>query len=77
MDKQLNRIVAEVLLLDEREVSDALTPEISDRWDSIAHLRLVTAVEQAFAITLSMSEIQSISSIARLRQLLRKHVTRP
>jgi len=54
-------------------VTMELTPEDIGLWDSLNHLRLVTAVENAFDIKLTMSEIQSIDNIAKLDELVNRH----
>lgn len=63
-------IVAELFELDPAAVDDALTPEDVELWDSMNHLRLVSAVEEEFRIKLSMQEIESIRSLAALRALI-------
>jgi len=68
--EKLNQIVADILELDVNAVSDALTPDDVEQWTSLNHLRLVTAVEEAFGISLSMEQIESIRSIGALRQLV-------
>ena len=65
-------IVAELFDLDPALVDDALTPEDVELWDSMNHLRLVSAVEEEFQIKLSMQEIESIHSLAMLRALVEK-----
>jgi acyl carrier protein len=68
--EKLNQIVADILELDVNAVSDALTPDDVEQWTSLNHLRLVTAVEEAFGVNLSMEQIESIRSIGALRQLV-------
>jgi acyl carrier protein len=41
-------------------------PDDIDAWDSLNHLRLITAVESAFSLHLSMQQIQKIHSLADL-----------
>jgi acyl carrier protein len=66
----LRQIVADVLDLRPDEVDDELGPAVTDRWDSLGHLRLVTAVEEELGIRFSMEEIQSIDSFGKLRDLV-------
>ena len=66
----IGEIVADIFGLRASQVHDALTPEDVPAWDSLNHLRLVTAVEQELGMTLSMEEIQSIDSVGRLRELI-------
>ena len=74
MNNKLAEIVAEIFFLDEDEVKPELTPEDVALWDSLNHLRLVTAVEAEFGIKLSMSDIESIDSISRLNEIIESQV---
>jgi acyl carrier protein len=68
--EKLDQIVADILELDITAISDTLTSDDVEHWTSLNHLRLVTAVEEAFGISLSMEQIESIKSIGALRQLV-------
>jgi acyl carrier protein len=70
LNAKLVEIVAELFDLDLTGVDDALTPEDVELWDSMNHLRLVSAVEEEFQIKLSMQEIESIRSLGVLRALV-------
>ena len=70
MNRKLVELVAEIFFLDEDEVKLELTPDDVDLWDSLNHLRLITAVEVEFGVRLSMSDIQSIDSISKLNELV-------
>ena len=75
MNEKLVEIVAELFDLDPAAVDDALTPEDVELWDSMNHLRLVSAVEEEFQIKLSMQEIESIHSLAVLRALVEQRTS--
>ena len=75
MNEKLVEIVAELFELDPAAVDDALTPEDVELWDSMNHLRLVSAVEEEFQIKLSMREIESIHSLAVLRALVEQRTS--
>jgi acyl carrier protein len=72
---KLKEIVAELFELEPAVVDDGLTPEDVELWDSLNHLRLVSAVEQEFQIKLSMKEIESIRSLATLRALIEQRAS--
>lgn len=74
MNEQLDRLVIDILDLDGDSVPDNLSPETAEYWDSLNHLRLVTAIEQEFDIKLAMDDIQSIESITTLREIVKKYV---
>jgi acyl carrier protein len=73
MNGKLAEIVADIFFLDETEVTMDLTPEDVGLWDSLNHLILITAVENAFNIKLTMSEIQSVDNIGKLNELVSRH----
>ena len=75
MDNRLDAIIAEIFEIDPDEISGDLTPESIDSWDSLSHMRLITAIEKAFKIRFSMNEVMSISSISSLRQLVQAHAS--
>ena len=68
-------IVAELFDLDAAAVDAALTPEDVELWDSMNHLRLVSAVEEEFQIKLSMQEIESIRSLGMLQALIEQRAS--
>lgn len=70
MNPKLVEIVAELFDLDAAAVHEALTPEDVELWDSMNHLRLVSAVEEEFQVKLSMQEIESIRSLGALQTLI-------
>jgi len=70
VNKKLMELVSEIFFLDEEEITLELTPDDVETWDSLNHLRLVTAVENEFGIKLSMRDIESISSLETLNRLV-------
>jgi acyl carrier protein len=70
VNPKLVEIVAELFDLEAAAVDAALTPEDVELWDSMNHLRLVSAVEEEFGIKLSMQEIESIRSLGILQALI-------
>jgi acyl carrier protein len=75
VNDKLTEIVAELFELEQAAVNDALTPEDVELWDSMNHLRLISAVEEEFQIKLSMKEIESIRSLATLKALIEQRTS--
>ena len=52
----------------------AIAPDTSQRnlkaWDSLAHIRLVSGIENEFDIQFSLAEIEQISSVRQFVQLI-------
>ena len=51
-----------------------IAPDTSQRnlkaWDSLAHIRLVSGIENEFAIQFSLAEIEQITSVRQFVQLI-------
>lgn len=75
LNSDLAVVVAEVLGTDPEGFDPKITRESFASWDSLTHLRLVTAVEERFGIELSMTEIQSIENLGDLERTLAGHLT--
>ena len=53
-----------------------IAPETSQKnlkgWDSLAHIRLVSGIENEFDIQFNLTEIEQISSVRQFVQLIRE-----
>jgi acyl carrier protein len=66
----LEELVAEVLDVDPASLDDATSPGSLDRWDSLAHVELITTVEETYDIVLTTSEMRDAKSLGELRRIL-------
>lgn len=62
----LRDLVADVLGVDPSALNDDSGPGVEPAWDSLAHLSVMTAVEEEFGVRFSMEEIREISSFGAL-----------
>lgn len=51
-------------------VSDTLSTETLSAWDSLGHIRLMSALEDDLAITFTLEEIESMTSVAKILAVL-------
>jgi acyl carrier protein len=72
LETRLRQIVSDVLDVDP-QITDAFSRDDESGWDSMAHLRLITAVEHAFGIKFTMKEIEEIRSYGDLRDRVAAH----
>lgn len=63
---QLNNVFADVLDLDEVELTDTTTADDIEEWDSLSHIQLVVAVEKAFNIKFTSLEIMKWSNVGEM-----------
>jgi acyl carrier protein len=66
----LHEVVARALRVPAASVNDESSPETLRRWDSLHHLELMTAVEDAYGVRFSTGEMVRAQSVGALRRLL-------
>lgn len=69
-DDRFRRAVATILGLRPEGVTDDLTPDAVDTWDSLNHINLMAALEQEFGIVFNAARLGDIHSIGELRAAL-------
>jgi len=70
---RLNTLVADLLELDDLRLTPEMTAQDVPGWDSLAHVRIVVAAEQAFRVRFSTGEITSLKTIGDLVNLIVAH----
>jgi len=70
---RLSEIVGGVLDLSDPKLSPDMSAQDVPGWDSLAHVRIVVAAEQAFGTRFSTSEITSLKTIGDLVKLIEMH----
>lgn len=70
LDEQLRAIVADILDVEPSRVTLDAGPGRIESWDSLAHLSIITAVEEAYRVKFDMPEIQRINTFAALLKAL-------
>lgn len=69
--KSLRSVVAEVLRQPEDSVSAETSMRTSPQWDSLKHMELILAIEEAYELTLDGDEIAAMTSVGAIEDLLR------
>jgi acyl carrier protein len=62
----LQRIFEDVFGDSPFEFSDGLSRESLPAWDSLGHIRLIAATEDAFDIRFTIEEIEKLTSVGRM-----------
>ena len=62
----LQRVFREVFDGEEFEFSDALGRDTLPAWDSLGHIRLIAATEEAFDVRFTIEEIESLTNVGRM-----------
>ena len=66
----LIELIASVLDVEPTVLSEDSGRETFEAWDSLAHLNIVSAVEETFAVVFSSAEMRELTSVAKLAQAL-------
>ncbi|TXG98160.1 MAG: acyl carrier protein [Rhodocyclaceae bacterium] len=71
--EKLRATFAESLGLPLSEINDALTYNSVAQWDSVAHMALVAAIEDAFDILIDTEDVIDLSSFGKAQTILTKY----
>jgi len=63
-------IVSSILGVSEDRITDDLSPDNVDTWDSLNHISLISALEQEFGLTLPAENLGDSMSLPGLKSLL-------
>jgi acyl carrier protein len=73
MEAKIKKLMAEIFEVKEDQIADDMEAKEAPWWDSIKHLSLITALEEDFEITVTMKEIQSMTSFNRIKDIVSQH----
>ena len=68
----LEQVFAGVLKARSADLTDSSTPATVPGWDSLAHINIIWALEEAYGISFSGEEIVAVTSLGAARALLRQ-----
>ncbi|MCQ2425996.1 MAG: acyl carrier protein [Lachnospiraceae bacterium] len=70
--EKLNKVFRDVFDDDSITVNDATTANDIEDWDSLEHINLMTSVQKAFKVKLTMGEISGLKNVGELVDILEK-----
>ena len=70
----LNKILSEVFQISETAITDHLSIDDVDGWDSLTHMDLVASIEESFGFELTMDEILEMRSVKQIREVVSRRV---
>lgn len=69
--ERFDKIIMDVFEVD--SVDESMTRENTEKWDSLLHLTLVTAIEDEFDIMLDTEDILNLNSYASGLEIIAKY----
>lgn len=70
---KLKKILAKVLEIDEKEISDDSSPDTIPSWDSFNGLMLVSELENEFKVSFTTDEVIGIVNVGGIKKALIKY----
>lgn len=71
--EKLRATFADSLGLPVAQITDDLTYNTVAQWDSVAHMALIAAIEDAFDILIETEDVIDMSSFAKAQSILAKY----
>ncbi len=69
----LQKLIAGALNIPETRVSDDMEMKNTVEWDSLKHMELILAIEQAYSIEFTGDEIADMISVSAIRTALERY----
>ncbi len=73
--KKLNEIFCDVFDEDSIVVTEAMTANDIEAWDSLIHITLISAVEDEFDIKFSMKEVVGMENVGEMADIIVRETT--
>jgi acyl carrier protein len=73
-NNRLRGIFRSVLNEPDLELTDDMTADDVEGWDSLSHVRLIIAVEAEYGIRFSASQVSQMDNVADLKRLIDANV---
>ena len=72
ISEKLKKVILAELELDDWDLQDDTTAGLVPGWDSLSHVRIISAVEDAFGIRFKTAEIVRLQSLGELQALVER-----
>jgi acyl carrier protein len=70
--QKINQIVLKVFNLKSEQLTDDLSIDKVESWDSLTHMDLITSLEEEFGFELSMDEIMQMTNISSIHKIIQE-----
>lgn len=72
-EQKLRTIFAESLGIEEEKITEDLTYNSIPEWDSIAHMALISEIDDQFDTMLDTEDVLEMSTFAKAKEILAKY----
>ena len=71
--ERVRDLIANTLMMDAADIPDDASQESCPRWTSLYHMMLLTVLEDEFAVSFSLDEMTSLTSLPEIVSVLKAH----
>jgi acyl carrier protein len=68
---EFRNLIAQVIGIDKSEITEETSPATEDRWTSLKQLTLISAVEAAYNVRFTISEMKKLRKVGAFLEVLR------
>jgi acyl carrier protein len=73
---RLKQAILEQLELDDWDITDTTTASMVPGWDSLSHVKIISAVESAFKVRFQTMEVIRLRTVGELQTLIDRKLTK-
>ena len=73
MNGKVIEIIANVLRIAVSEINNESGMDTLGKWDSLQHLNIILAIEEAFDVSFTPEEITSVNSVKKIIEAIQRH----
>lgn len=74
MNDRIAKVFDSVFQLSGTEVNDSVSPQDVPGWDSLGHVRLVTALQEEFGVEFQVDEIMRMENVGEIKKILESRI---
>ena len=69
----VEEVVGKVFKINPLEISDTSSRNTIEQWDSMGHLALITALEEQFQVSISITDAMEMANIRKIKDVLKEY----
>jgi len=70
---RVKKILSNILGVDVVTITDDMSPQSVERWDSFTGLMLMSELEREFGVSFDLDDVASITNVGDIYRVLSKH----
>ncbi len=74
MNEKLRETMAEVLVVPLDEIGPDTSPATRPEWDSLRHMMMIFAIEEAFGFKFDDAELPTLCSLGEIEKIVEMHL---